>query len=210
MKILLTGFEPFGGSLENPSMQVAQALEGRIIGKCQVHTAILPVEGKRMPRVLRKALESLQPDAVLGLGEAPRRAVISIERVAVNLQDYSIPDNRGIRRSDAPIRSDGPAAYFCTLPVRKILTAILAAGIPAELSLSAGAYLCNHLMYTVLDYFAIEQKTVPAGFIHLPSLPSQVIDRKPACPSMSLEVSVKAVSIAVGIIAKEILRGSRS
>jgi pyroglutamyl-peptidase len=204
MQLLLTGFEPFDGSLVNPSMQVAQALAGKLFGDCRVESVILPVEGSRMPNVLFKALDTVQPDAVLGLGEAPRRSVVSVERVAINLQDYSIPDNRGIQRSDTPIRADGPTAYFSTLPVRKIHTALKAAGIPVEISLTAGAYLCNHLMFTLLDYFAVHQIQVPAGFMHLLSLPEQVIDKRPPSPSMALETSIKAISIAIEIIVKSI------
>lgn len=206
LKLMLTGFEPYGGSAVNPSMQVAQALDGKVIGKCLVHVVILPVEGRRMPRALFKALEKIEPEIVLGLGEAPRRAVVSIERVAVNLQDYSIPDNRGVHRKDAPIRAEGPAAYFSTLPVRRIYDSLLAAGIPVDLSLSAGAYLCNQLMFTLLDHFARQQSQVPAGFIHLPSLPEQVIDKKPTSPSMSLETSLKAVTIAIEVISKSFSR----
>jgi len=204
MQLLLTGFEPFDGSPVNPSMQVSQALDGKSFGNCRVKSVILPVEGSRMPKALLEALNAVQPDAVLCLGEAPHRPVVSVERVAINLQDYSIPDNRGIQRSDTPIRADGPTAYFSTLPVRKIHTALKAAGIPVEISLSAGTYLCNHLMFTLLDHFAVHQMQVPAGFMHLPSLPEQVVDKRPQSPSMALETSIKAVSIAIEIIVQSI------
>lgn len=204
VRLLLTGFEPFGGSSVNPSMKVAQALDGKMIHGCQVRSEILPVEGGRMPPAILAALDEIKPAAVLGLGEAPRRAVVSIERVALNLQDYSIPDNSGMQRSDVAVREGAPAAYFSTLPVRGMYTALKAAGIPAELSLTAGAYLCNHLMFTLLDHFATQGLPIPAGFVHLPSLPEQVIDKNPPGPSMALETSIKAVSTAIEVIVNHI------
>jgi len=206
MNLLLTGFEPFGGSTVNPSMQSALALAGRTIDKLTVQAAILPVEARRMPAVLLKTLATVQPEAVLGLGEAPRRPLVSIERVAVNLQDYTIPDNRGRQVRDKSIRTDGPAAYFSTLPVRRIFAALQKADIPAELSLSAGAYLCNHLMYLLLDWCAVNEKMIPAGFIHLPSLPAEAVDKVPQCPSMALETSIKAVTIAIKVISENLLK----
>lgn len=164
----------------------------------------MPVEGERMPPVVLAALDEIKPVAVLGLGEAPRRAVVSVERVAVNLQDYSIPDNSGMQRSDVPVREGAPAAYFSTLPVREIHAAVKAAGIPAELSLTAGAYLCNHLMFTLLDHFAVRGMQTPAGFMHLPSLPEQTVDKNPPAPSMALETSIRAVSIAIEVITSRI------
>lgn len=185
-------------------MQVAQTLDGRIFAGCRVSSVILPVEGERMPPVVLAALDEIKPVAVLGLGEAPRRAVVSVERVAVNLQDYSIPDNSGMQRSDVPVREGAPAAYFSTLPVREIHAAVKAAGIPAELSLTAGAYLCNHLMFTLLDHFAVRGMQTPAGFMHLPSLPEQTVDKNPPAPSMALETSIRAVSIAIEVITSRI------
>ncbi len=200
MKLLLTGFEPFGGSTSNPSEQVARSLDGKSISGVEIHSRILPVDRLHAPDALLQALDEIQPDVVLCLGEAPRRPVVSIERVAVNLLDYPIKDNLGEQVKDQPIRAGGPAAYFVTLPARAIQDTLLAAGIPAELSLSAGTFLCNQVLYTLLDHLALHGQTIPAGFIHLPSLPEQVIEKSPQSPSMALETSLKAVRFAIEVI----------
>ncbi len=202
MKILLTGFEPFGGSQSNPSERVARSMEGVSIAGIDSHSRVLPVDRLHAADALLHALEEVKPDAVLCLGEAPRRPVISIERVAINLLDYPIIDNLGEQVQDIPIRADGPAAYFVTLPVRPILERLTAAGIPAELSLSAGAFLCNQVLYVLLDHLAQQEKAIPAGFMHLPSLPEQVTGKSPQSPSMALETSVKAVQLAIEVIAE--------
>lgn len=194
-KILLTGFEPFGGSDVNPSEQVVKVLAADPPEGIDLVTAILPVERTAGPQRLLEAVQASQPQAVLCLGEASRRAVVSIERVAVNLLDYRIPDNSGQQCTDQPIFPDGPAAYFVTLPVRAMLAAVLAAGLPAELSLSAGAYLCNQVLYTLLH-----TQSMPGGFIHLPSLPQQVAAQGQIYPSMSLMDSTAAVRAALETI----------
>lgn len=200
VKLLLTGFEPFDKSQINPSEQVVHTLARENIPGIELHTAILPVERVRGPQTLLDALHHVQPDAVLCLGEASRRMALSIERVAINLMDYRIPDNVGQKIVDEPIVRDGPAAYFCTLPVRAMYEAVRAAGIPAELSLSAGAYLCNQVLYVLLHYLAQNRIKIPAGFIHLPALPEQVATRDALIPSMSLETMVKGVRAAIGAI----------
>lgn len=166
------------------------------------HSRILPVDRVHAADVLLQALEEVKPEVVLCLGEAPRRPVVSIERVAINLLDYPIKDNLGEQVQDIPIRADGPAAYFVTLPVRPILERLIAAGIPAELSLSAGTFLCNQVLYTLLDHLSLQEKVIPAGFIHLPSLPEQVTNKSPQSPSMALETSLKAVQMAIEVIAE--------
>ncbi len=201
MKLLLTSFEPFGGSALNPSAQVARSLHNTTCKGLRVESVVLPVDRKRMPEKLLNILKKSEPDVVVGLGEAPRRAVISIERVAVNLEDYAIPDNRGKLAIDLAINPHGPAAYFSTLPVRLIYEALQKATIPSELSLSAGAYLCNQLLYTLLDAIAVGDQHIPAGFLHLPSLPEQVIGKSPQSASMSFELSRRAVIITIETIA---------
>ena len=126
-----------------------------------------------------KALEEAHPAAVLCLGEATRRPAISIERVAVNLLDFRIPDNAGAQITDQPIREDGPAAYFSTLPVRALLNALHGSKLPAELSLTAGSYLCNQIFYTLMHALAAQGSKVTAGFIHLPALPEQAAKMEP-------------------------------
>ena len=200
MQLLLTGFEPFGGSTCNPSEQVARALDGQIISGTQIQSAVLPVDCNRGPSALLHLLHSRRPDAVLCLGEAARRPVISVERVAVNLLDFRIPDNSGNQMIDQPVVDGGPAAYFVTLPARNVYEAIQAAGVPCELSLSAGTYLCNQVLYCLLHEIAQNGWDIPAGFIHLPSLPEQVIKSSPQAPSMSLDTSLTAIRAAISAI----------
>lgn len=198
MRVLLTGFEPFGGSAINPSEQVVKALSSSPITGLEIYPAVLPVDYQAGPHALLVAMEQVRPQAVLCLGEAARRPAVSIERVAVNLLDFSIPDNAGAQVVDQPVVPGGPAAYFATLPVRQILHNIRAAGVPVELSLTAGSYLCNQVLYTLLHHLAIQgQTSIPAGFIHLPSLPEQTAQQKSAAPSMALETSLQAVRAAL-------------
>lgn len=197
MQLLLTGFEPFGGSEINPSEQVARALDGQAAGAYTICAEILPVDRQRGPERLLAAVTRLQPDAVICLGEASGRAVVSLERVAINLLDYRIADNAGNQVVDQPVVDGGPAAYFATLPLRAILPAVLEAGVPAEVSLSAGTFLCNQVMYTLLHHLAHHSPGVPAGFIHLPALPEQAAQAGKGAPSMSLETSLRAVRAAI-------------
>jgi pyroglutamyl-peptidase len=201
MELLLTGFEPFGGSPINPSQKIVGELDGKSIAGLEIKSAVLPVDKQRGPEMLIQVSRSQSFDGILCLGEAPRRSAISIERVAINLMDYRIPDNRGSVMTDIPIRPDGPAAYFTTLPVRSILERLLANGIPAELSLSAGAYLCNQVLYTLLDHLASSQ-SIPAGFIHIPSLPEQAAPGEVSSPSLSFAASLKGIELAIEVISK--------
>ena len=198
MRVLLTGFEPFGGSQVNPSREVVDRLARDGVPGVTLHSAILPVDRQEGPVTLLYAVRALHPDAILCLGEAARRMAISIERVAINLLDYHMADNAGHQAIDAPIVPDGPAAYFVTLPVRAMLEAVHAAGIPAELSLSAGAFLCNQVTYELLHYLTTHQLDIPAGFVHLPALPEQVTNAYPSMPSMALETMTRGIYAIIG------------
>lgn len=200
MKLLLTGFEPFGGSDINPSEQVVKKLADKKIKGIELITAILPVDREAGPEKLIRAVEKNQPDAVICLGEARGRMAISIERVAVNLMDYRIEDNAGNLIQDQPIIPDGSPAYFCTLPVRKLMEAVQKVDVPAQLSLSAGAFLCNQVIYTLLHYLDTHKINTPAGFIHLPSLPEQVVDEQPIKPSMELHTQVTGIEAVIEVI----------
>lgn len=202
--ILVTGFEPFGGSATNPSQQVALGLDRQTIGDCAIASAILPVDRLGGPQALIAAIDRHMPAAVVCLGEAARRPAVSIERVAINLMDYRIPDNLGEQVTDAPVAADGPDAYFSTLPVRAMYTAILAAGIPVELSLSAGAFLCNQVFYTGRHYVSSRMLAVPLGFIHLPALPEQAALAPAPYASMSLETSQRAIRVALEVLADQV------
>lgn len=198
--ILVTGFEPFGEYSRNPSSEIARSLDETIILGARVSSLELPVDTVRAPKQLIAALEELKPNAVLSLGLAGGRRVLSVEKIAVNLLNFEIPDNAGVTRYSEPIRQDGPAAYFATLPVEELVRAIRDAGVPSDLSMSAGGFLCNQIMYTSLHYYAQQGKTRPSGFIHMPALPDMVV-HDPSLASMSFETIRRGVQAVLNVIA---------
>ena len=199
MKILVTGFEPFGGETENPSAQVARGLPASLAG-AEIVTAILPVTCRGALETVTEAIRHHRPDAVLSLGQAGGRAAVSIERIAINVDDFSIPDNEGAQPKDQAIVPGGPAAYWSTLPIRAMEAAVRAAGVPCQISNTAGTYVCNHVMYGVAHLLGREFPGTVSGFLHIPYLPEQVLD-KPGQPSMPLELSRQAVEAALTAIA---------
>ncbi|MCU0755212.1 MAG: pyroglutamyl-peptidase I [Xanthomonadales bacterium] len=162
--ILLTGFTPFGGDAVNPSWEVARAFAGRRIGGLPVATVQLPTTFAGAPRVLRRALREFDPQLTLCLGLARGRRALSLERVAINLIDARIPDNAGLQPIDRPVRRRGAPAHFSPLPLKRMQAAVQAAGIPCELSLSAGSFVCNAVLYHLLAEGA------HGGFLHLPDV----------------------------------------
>jgi pyroglutamyl-peptidase len=196
VKVLLTGFEPFGGYPINPSQLLIEALPDHYLGMALVKQ-ILPVDHQQGPQKMLALLRAHQPDAVIAFGLASGRAQISLERVALNLLDFSIADNAGVIVENQPIVPGGPAAYFSTLPLLAMLAALKAEGISAELSLSAGAYLCNQVFYTLMHEIISQDLNTPAGFVHLPDLPEQSAQASIPIPSMSLEVQIHAAHILV-------------
>jgi pyroglutamyl-peptidase len=190
--ILLTGFEPFDTDAVNPSGEVAKQLDGRLVGGCVVRSVILPVQHEAARAVVAPLLGAPGLVAVVHLGLAGGRARVSLERVAVNVMDYSRPDAHGQVLRDVPCVADGPAAYFSTLPLRAMLAALTAEGIPAAISNTAGTYLCNDISYTTLHALARRGLPVPAGFVHLPFLPSMVAAHGLEEPSMDLPVMARA------------------
>ena len=201
VKILVTGFEPFGGESRNPSAEVVAALPDTIAG-AEIVKRILPVTRGESSRMVAEAVEEHRPDVVLSIGQAGGRAAVSIERVAINLEDYSIPDNGGNQPQEQPVVEGGPAAYLSRLPVKKMAEAIREAGIPGEVSLSAGAYVCNHVLYSTTHLLAEKYPHARAGFIHIPFVPEQTADKPGNVPSLSLEQSTRAVEIAVETVVK--------
>lgn len=191
MKILFTGFEPFGGESLNPAWEAVSRLPDRV-GGAQLIKLRLPVEFQSVGRLVQAELDEARPDAVVCVGQAGGRRGISIERVAINLDDTSAPDNAGYAPSDQTIRRGAPAAYFATLPIKALLHQLTELGIPAQISNSAGTYVCNHLMYCVLDYFSVRMMDNRAGFIHVPYIPAQCQD-KPDAPRMELDEIVRAL-----------------
>ena len=166
-KLLITGFDPFGGEPVNPAYEAVRLLPDVVAGikLCKLE---VPTEFVRSGAVLRDALAAERPDAVLCVGQAGGRAAITPERVAINLMDARIPDNAGFQPVDQPVVPGGPDAYFATLPVRRMAETIEKAGIPAQISNTAGTYVCNCLLYTLLHTAAVEYPGMPGGFIHVP------------------------------------------
>ncbi len=207
--ILLTGYNPYRNAPDfNPTGVLARELDGRAVGGARIVGEQVPVAVEDAGPRLRRLLERADPDAALAMGVAPGRPVLSLERVAVNVLDFRVPDNRGRRYRDRPIRRDGPAAYLSTLPIRPILAALRRVRVPAELSDTAGTYLCNFAMYTLLDGFATAGKNGPAGFIHVPQVPEASLD-KPGQPSMEYATIRRGILVALGEIAKATRRPPR-
>jgi pyroglutamyl-peptidase len=195
--VLLSGFEPFGGEPINPSAEVARHLHGwRSAGGAQVTGCVLPTEFGRAIDMLAQATARTQPTLVIALGQAASRGEISVERVAINIDDARIADNAGRQPIDEPVVTGGPAAYFSTLPIKAIVAALQGAGIAAGVSQSAGTFVCNHLYYGLAHLIATRWPDVRGGFIHLPLLPEQTL-RFPGALGMPLETMIDAVRIAI-------------
>lgn len=192
--VLLTGFDAFGGDAVNPSWLAAQALHGREIAGHRVVAACLPtVFGDSLLR-LESLLVAHRPSLVLSLGLAANRSALSIERVAINVDDARIPDNRGARPVDRPVAPAGPAAYFSSLPIKAMLQALQRADVPAEVSQTAGTFVCNHVFYGLMHLLAMQprRRVVRAGFMHVPALP-------PAPGGMALPQMVRGLRIALEV-----------
>lgn len=194
--VLVTGFEPFGGERVNPSAEIVRALDGEILNGHRVATAILPVAFASTLPMLEALLETHRPVLVLATGQAGGRSELSIERVAANLIDARIPDADGVQPIDEPVIADGPAAYFSTLPVKAMLARLRVLGIPAALSQSAGAYVCNQAFYALAHLVATRHRGTRAGFVHVPWLPEQAV-RHHGQPSMALGTMVAGVRAAI-------------
>ena len=175
MKVLVTGFDPFGGETVNASLEAVRRLPARI-GTLEVETAALPTSYSRSLDALEMAIARAQPDIVLCVGQAGERAALCVERVAVNVQDARIPDNDGAQPAGAPVVAGGPAAYLSTLPVRSAVAALHAEALPAELSMSAGTFVCNHVFYGLMHLAAMRRHAFRGGFLHVPRLPQQAND----------------------------------
>jgi pyroglutamyl-peptidase len=193
--ILLCGFDPFGGETVNPSWEAVRSLHGKRIAGYRVVAVQLPTEFAGSLRVLKKALRETAPAVVLGVGQAGGRAQLSIERVAINLQDARIPDNAGAQPIDEPVIAGAPSAYFSSLPIKAMLEALQAQDLPAEISNTAGTYVCNHIAYAMLHLTA-SRRGVRAGFIHIPFLPSQAA-RRHGMASMAAEDVERGLCIAL-------------
>lgn len=193
--VLVTGFDAFGGEKTNPSWEICNRLPREIAG-LRVEICRVPCEFRRSIEVVAAAIERHRPALVVCLGQAGGRAHLSVERVAINVDDARSADNAGAQPVDESIAPNGPPAYFATLPVKAMASAMRAAGVPTEVSNSAGTYVCNHLMYGVLHFLSARGIDARAGFIHVPYAEEQVLD-KPAIPAMALASMTRGVEAGI-------------
>ncbi len=190
-QLLITGFDPFGGQSINPSWEAVRRLPGQI-GHWQLTKLQIPTVFGKAAQAVLQAAEPLAPDAILCVGQAGGRAAITPEAVAINLREARIPDNAGNRPENLPILAGAPCGYFATVPVRQMVQAMTAAGHPAALSYSAGTFVCNDVLYTLLHRF--DGTATQVGFVHVPFLPQQAAEGQPSLP---LDGIVAALTAAI-------------
>jgi pyroglutamyl-peptidase len=195
MKVLVTGFDPFGGEKVNPALEAVKKVKESISGAEIIKVEIPTVFGKSIQK-LEEAIEANKPDIVICIGQAGGRFDITPERVAINIDDARIKDNEGNQPIDVPVFEDGESAYFSTLPVKAMVKEIVANGIPASVSNTAGTFVCNHIMYGLLYLINKKYNNIKGGFIHVPFIPAQIIDKK-NMPSLSLEDITKGLECAI-------------
>jgi pyroglutamyl-peptidase len=199
VRILVTGFEPFGGQSLNPSWEVARALHGWTLEGAQITSVQLPCVFAQALPALQQALAQHRPDIVLALGQAEGRCDFSVERVAINVMDARIADNAGAQPIDVPVITGGPAAYFSTLPIKTLVAGLKAAGFPASVSQTAGTFVCNQVFYALQHTLA--GLGVHSGFVHLPLLPEQAAHWKgPSLPSWPASLQIAAAQHALALL----------
>lgn len=191
---LLIGFDPFGGDTVNPSWEAVSRLHGDTIAGRRIVAAQLPTTFAGAPKALRAALRRHAPELVLCIGQAGGRSALSLERVAINVIDARIPDNAGAQPIDTPVVKRGPAAYFTSLPIKAMHADLRAAGIPAEISQTAGTFVCNQVFYVLMH--ALAGSRVRGGFMHIPFLPEQV-DTLPGTPSLGVDTVVAGLRVCI-------------
>lgn len=202
MKILVTGFEPFGGEKINPSIEAVKRLPDNIGGAEIIKMEIPTVRWKTLKKI-DQAVEKYNPDVIISVGQAGGRSDINVERIGINVDDFRIEDNEGNQPCDEPIDEAGPDGYFLNVPVKAMVDNIRKHQIPASVSNTAGTYVCNHVAYGTRRMIETKYPGKRSGFIHIPYLPQQVIDKK-GVPSMSLQVVVEGLAAALEAIAEEI------
>ena len=200
MKILVTGFDPFGGEPINPAIESVKRLPDNIAG-AEIIKLEIPTVRKKSLEKIEEAINEHNPDVILSIGQAGGRFDISIERVGINLDDFRIPDNEGNQTIDEPIFPDGENAYFVKLPVKAMVQNVQENNIPASVSYTAGTFVCNHVLYGVLYLIEKKYNGKKSGFIHIPFLPEQVVDKRNT-PSMELNTIVKGLTAAIEAIVK--------
>ena len=200
MKILVTGFDPFGGEPINPAIKSVKRLPDNLAG-AEIIKLEIPTVRKKSLEKIEKAINEHNPDVILSIGQAGGRFDISIERIGINLDDFRIPDNEGNQIIDEPIFPDGENSYFVKLPVKAMVQNVQKNNIPASVSYTAGTFVCNHVLYGVLYLIEKKYKGKKSGFIHIPFLPQQVVDKRNT-PSMELNTIVKGLTAAIEAIVK--------
>lgn len=198
MKILVTGFDPFGGERINPAIESVKKLPDTI-KEASIIKLEIPTVCHTSLEVIEQAIQTHKPDVILSIGQAGGRSDITVERIGINCDDCRIPDNAGNQFIDEPVYQDGPAAYFVNLPIKAMVARIQQAGIPASVSNTAGTFVCNHVTYGVRHMCETKYQGIRSGFIHIPYLPSQVVDKK-NMPSMELDTIVKSLCAAIEAI----------
>ncbi|PIE98733.1 MAG: pyroglutamyl-peptidase I [Treponema sp.] len=201
MKILVTGFDPFGEDKVNPALETIKNLPAVINGH-DVFTLEIPTVGFKSLEVIKEGIKKYDPDIVLSIGQAAGRFDITVERVGINLDDYRIADNEGNQFIDSKIFKEAPDAYIVKLPVKKMVENIKAHGIPASVSMSAGTFVCNHVLFGVSHILATKFRDKKNGFIHIPCLPEQAVDKR-NMPSMSKETILQGIIHAIEVIAED-------
>lgn len=197
-RVLVTGFEPFGGDIVNPALEVIKELQKSSWEQKGIilFTQEIPTVFGESIQVLKQTIQSVKPDLVVSVGQAGGRSEITVERVAINVDDARIPDNAGQQPIDLPVIPGGPVAYWSTLPIKAMVAKMQEAGIPASVSHSAGTFVCNHIFYGLAHLLATEFQDVRGGFVHIPFLPSQAAKLK-GQPSMSLETLRQGMEVAI-------------
>jgi pyroglutamyl-peptidase len=203
LKILVTGFDPFGGEKVNPSFEAVKLLPSTIAGAELVAIEIPTVYFKGSEAV-ENAIKQYKPDVVLCVGQAGGRSVISVEKVAINLAEAIIKDNEGNQPSDQPLKADGENAYFTTVPVKAMVNNIRKHGIPANISYTAGTFVCNNVMYDLLYLINKKYPEIKGGFIHVPFSPEQVVGLANNSPSMPVTMVAKALEYAIEVIVTKV------
>jgi len=202
MTLLITGFDPFGGEKINPSIEAVKSLPDEILG-AKIMKLELPTSRKRAMACIEEAIAKENPDVILSVGQAGGRTGITVERVGLNVDDFRIPDNDGDQPVDERIVPDGPDAYFVTLPIKKIVENIRERGISAAVSNTAGTFVCNHVIYGTRHLIETKYPGKRSGFIHIPYLPEQIVDKK-EMPSMALETIIDGLTAAIEMIVENV------
>ena len=205
VKILISGFEPFGGDTVNPTGALMEALANEVVEGAELKTVLLPVHFDECADLLIAEMEAYRPDVVIACGLAKGRTCITPERIAVNVKDIppgSYADNQGQRPVDEPIVEGSPDGLFSTLPIRAMVNDMSAAGIPVAVSNTAGTYICNNTMYRLLDHIRVGQLPIRAGFVHFPASTEMAV-LQPSVPSLPIPVMLDALRIMIRTIVAE-------